>query len=82
MMNAMLISFGLPQNLYGEAIHSANYILNKVLWKKVNQTPYEIWHGRVPSYIYLKVWEWLTKVAIPSPKKAKIDPKAGFWFIN
>ena len=28
MMNAMLISSGLPQNLWGEALFSVNYILN------------------------------------------------------
>ena len=41
MMNAMLISSGLPQNLWREAILSANYIHNKVPRKKVNQVPYE-----------------------------------------
>ena len=30
MMNAMLISFRLPHNMWGEAILSANYLLNKV----------------------------------------------------
>ena len=33
-MNAMLISFGLPQNMWGEAILFANYLLNKVSKKK------------------------------------------------
>ena len=28
MMNTLLLSSGLPQNLWGEAILSANYILN------------------------------------------------------
>ena len=41
MMNAMLISSGLPQNLWGEAILSANYILNKLPKKKTNKTSYE-----------------------------------------
>ena len=43
MMNAMLISYGLPQNMWGEAIFSANYLLNKVPKKKANKTPYELW---------------------------------------
>ena len=30
MMNAMLISPGLPQNMWGEAILTTNYLLNKV----------------------------------------------------
>ena len=49
MMNVMLISFGLPQNLWGEAILSANYILNKLPKKKTKKTPYELWKGKTPS---------------------------------
>uniref|UniRef100_A0A2N9GPK3 Integrase catalytic domain-containing protein n=1 Tax=Fagus sylvatica TaxID=28930 RepID=A0A2N9GPK3_FAGSY len=75
MMNAMLISSGLPQNLWGEAILSANYILNKLPQKKLDKTPYELWKGRTPSYQFLKVWGCLAKVAVPIPKKVKIGPK-------
>lgn len=42
MMNAMLISSGLPHNLWSEVILTANYILNKVPRKKVDKTPYEL----------------------------------------
>ena len=52
-MNAMLISSSLPQNMWGEAILSANYFLNKVPKKKVEKTPYELWRGQYPSYKYL-----------------------------
>ena len=45
MMNAVLISFCLPQNMSGEAILSTNYLLNKVPKKKVDKTPYELWRG-------------------------------------
>ena len=75
MMNAMLISSGLPQNLWGEAILSANYILNRIPPKRTNQTPYKLWNGHKPSYNYLKMWGCLAKVAVPSPKKTKIGPK-------
>ena len=53
MMNAMLLSSGLPPNMWGEAILSANYLLNKVPKKKEEKTPYELWKGRKPSYNYL-----------------------------
>ena len=43
MMNAMLISSGLPQNMWGEAVLSANYLLNKVPRKEAWKTPYEMW---------------------------------------
>ena len=75
MMNAMLISSGLPQNMWGEALLSANYILNKIPHKKTLQTPYELWKGRKPSYNFLKVWGCLAKLAVPNPKRIKIGPK-------
>ena len=46
MMNAMLISSGLPQNMRGEAILYVNYLLNKIPKKKADKTPYELWRGR------------------------------------
>ena len=55
MMDAMLISSGLPQNMWGEAILSANYLLNKVPKKKAENTSYELWRRQQPSYKYLRV---------------------------
>ncbi|GAB2278393.1 hypothetical protein Dimus_039287 [Dionaea muscipula] len=75
MMNALLISFGLPQNMWGEAILTDNYILNKVPRKRIDKTPYELWHGRKPSYDYLRMWGCLAKVAVPTPKRVRIGPK-------
>ena len=69
MMNAMLISSRLPQNLLGEAFLSANYILNKLPHKKLDKNRYTLWKGRSPSYTYLKVWECLAKVMVPIPQK-------------
>jgi len=56
MMNAMLISSELAQNIWGEAILSSNYFLNKIPQKKEEKTLYELWKGRRPSYKYLRVW--------------------------
>ena len=42
MMNTLLLSSGLPQNLWGEAILSANYILNRITYKKTNKSSYEL----------------------------------------
>ena len=74
-MNAMLISFGLPQNMWEEAILSGNYLLNKVPKKKAKKISYELWRGRKSSYKYLRVWGCLAKVVIPTPKKVKIGHK-------
>ncbi|GJQ96772.1 retrotransposon protein, putative, ty1-copia subclass [Tanacetum coccineum] len=35
---------------------SATRILNMVPTKKVEKTPYEVWHGQAPKVSYLKVW--------------------------
>ena len=74
-MNAMLISSGLPSNMWGEAIISACHVLNRVPHKKIRKTSYELWEGRSPNLGYLKVWGCLEKVGIPEPHKEKIGPK-------
>ena len=42
MMNAMLLSSGLPQNLWGDAILSAYFVLYRIPHKKTNSTPFEL----------------------------------------
>ena len=74
-MNALLNSSGLPQNLWGEAVLTANFIFNRVPHRKTQQTPYEKWKGRMPNLNYLKVWGYLAKVAVTKPKKVKVGPK-------
>lgn len=75
MMNVMLISSGLFDNMWGEAILSATYVLNKVPHKKLDKTPYELWKGYRPNLNYLKVWGCLAKVPLPSFKKENIGPR-------
>jgi len=61
--------------LVGERILTINNILNKAPQKKLDKTPYELWKGMRPFCKYLKVWWYLTKVAIPNSKKIKIESK-------
>ena len=83
MMNTKLISSGLPENMWEEAILSTNYLLNKVPIRKAEKTPYEFWRGRQSSYKYLRAWGCLAKVVVPPPKKVKIEPKTiDFIFIG
>ena len=72
MVNSMLISLGAPENLWGEALVTACYILNRIPFKTSNTTPYEIWKHRKPNLSYLKVWGCLAKVRIPDTKRKKI----------
>lgn len=75
MMNAMLISSGLPHQMWGEAVLSANYILNRVPYKNLDKTPYHLWKGYKPNLGYLKVWGCLAKIGLPSFKRVNIGPK-------
>ncbi|GJY76412.1 retrotransposon protein, putative, ty1-copia subclass [Tanacetum coccineum] len=76
MVNTMLISSGLSQDMWGESILTATYLLNKIPLKEKEETPYELWMGRKPSYESLRVWGCLAKVAVPTPKAQKIGPKS------
>ena len=42
MINSMLVSSEAPQNLWGEALLTANYILNRVPHKKLGLIPFEL----------------------------------------
>jgi len=54
-MNAMLISSWFPDNMWGDDVLTAYFILNRVSHKKLDQTPYELWKGYAPNLNYLKV---------------------------
>jgi len=55
MMNAMLVSSSAPDNLWGEALLSACHIQNRIPYKQMGKTPYELWKGYKPNLDYLKV---------------------------
>lgn len=54
-MNAMLVSSGTPLNLWGEAILSTCHIQNRIPYKKIGKSPYELWKGYAPNIAYLEV---------------------------
>ncbi|GKA30114.1 retrotransposon protein, putative, ty1-copia subclass [Tanacetum coccineum] len=55
MVRSMMSQTTLPKSFWDYAFESAVHILNMVLTKKVDKTPYEIWHGLAPKMSYLKV---------------------------
>ena len=75
MMNSLFVSASAPNNLWGEAILLACHLQNRISYKKIDNTPYELWKGYEPNFKYLKVWGCLAKVMLPDPKKSKIESK-------
>ncbi|GJY44755.1 retrotransposon protein, putative, ty1-copia subclass [Tanacetum coccineum] len=77
MVRSMMSQTTLPKSFWDYALESAARILNMVPTKKVDKTPYEIWHGQAPKLSYLKVWgcEALVKRDTLT-KPDKLEPKS------
>nr|GEV54552.1 hypothetical protein [Tanacetum cinerariifolium] len=56
MVRSMMSQTTLPKSFWDYALETATRILNMVPTKKVEKTPYEVWHGKAPKLSYLKVW--------------------------
>ena len=76
MLNAMIVSAKLPFNLWGEALLTACHVHNRVLCKKIQSSPYELWNGRKLNLSYLKVWGCIAYFRVPNPKRTKLGPRA------
>jgi hypothetical protein len=72
----MLVSCGAPKNLWGEAVLTANYVLNRIPHKKTLLTPFELWKKYKPNLDYFKVWGCLVYVRLPDPKRPKLGKRA------
>ena len=76
MLNAMIVSAKLPFNLWGKALLIACHMHNRVLSKKIQSSPYELWNGRKLNLNYLKVWGCIAYFRVPDPKRTKLGPRA------
>ena len=56
MARSMVSHSSLPELHWEKALRTTTYILNRVLSKAVNQTPYELWIGKRPSIKHLLIW--------------------------
>ncbi|GJV64595.1 retrotransposon protein, putative, ty1-copia subclass [Tanacetum coccineum] len=76
MVRSMISQTTLLNSFWDYALETAISILNMVPTKKVDKTPYEIWHGQASKLSYLKVWgcEALVKRDTLT-KPDKLDPR-------
>ncbi|GKE57686.1 retrotransposon protein, putative, ty1-copia subclass [Tanacetum coccineum] len=56
MVRFMMSQITPPKSFWDYALESVAHILNMLPTKKVEKTPYEVWHGQAPKLSYLKVW--------------------------
>ena len=64
MVNSMFYGSGITENLWTEALFSACHILNRILSKKHDWSPYELWKNQNPNINYFKVWGCLANVRL------------------
>ena len=74
----MLVHAGVPLNLWGEAVVTANYLKNRLPTKALKGyvTPYEKWFGRKPDVSHLKVFGCIAYAHVPDVLRRKLDEKA------
>nr|GEV15021.1 retrovirus-related Pol polyprotein from transposon TNT 1-94 [Tanacetum cinerariifolium] len=71
MVRSMMNLTTFPLSFWDYALEFATHILNMVLTKKVDKTPYELWYGKVPNLSYLKIWGCKALVKRDTPDKLK-----------
>ena len=53
----MLVASGLPRNFWAEALNTSCYIINRCMIRSIlNKTPYELFKGRKPNIMHLRVF--------------------------
>ena len=75
MVRSMINHSTLPKSLWGEAVKTVVYILNRVPSKAVAKTPYELWTSKKPSIKHLHVWGCLAKARPYKPNEKKLDSR-------
>ena len=75
MVRSMISNSSLPLSLWGEALKTAIYILNRVPSKAVPKTPFELWTGRKPSLAHFHVCGCQAEARVYNPQEKKLDPR-------
>ena len=75
MVRSMISHSSLPESLWGEALKTAVYVLNRVPSKAVAKTPYEMWTGKKPSIRHLHIWGCPAEARPYKPNERKLDSK-------
>jgi hypothetical protein len=56
MVRSMMSQTDLLLSLWGYALETAMFTLNRVPTKSIKRTPYKIWIGKHPGLSFFKVW--------------------------
>ncbi|GJS68200.1 retrotransposon protein, putative, ty1-copia subclass [Tanacetum coccineum] len=77
MVRSMMSQTTLPKSFWDYALETAACILNMVPTKKVEKTPYYVWHGQALKLSCLKVWDCKALVKRDTlTKPDKLEPRS------
>jgi transposase InsO family protein len=77
MARSMLKDNGMPNFLWGEAVTTAVYLLNRSFTRSVDgKTPYKAWHGRMPNVEHLRVFGCVVHVKSTRPFLRKLNDRS------
>jgi hypothetical protein len=71
----LLISSGLPNKYWAEAVHNVNETFNMLPKDSNSPSPYEVFHGKAPNFDFHE-FGCQIYVKIPDEKRRKLDEKA------
>lgn len=72
----MLQDAGLSEELWAEAVYTANHVRNRTLSRAHGKTPLEVLTGEKPSVSHLRVFGCVCYAHVPAPKRKKLDAVA------
>ena len=75
MVRSMICHSTLLESLWGEALKTASYILNRVPTKTTTKTPYEFWTDKIPSLKHLHVWGCPAAARHYRPNEKKLNSR-------
>ncbi|KAL0287277.1 UNVERIFIED_CONTAM: Copia protein [Sesamum angustifolium] len=76
MVMSMISNSTLLESLWGEALKTAVYILNRVPTKPTNKTPYELWTCNKPSLKHLHIWGCPVEARPYRSNEKKLDSRS------
>ena len=77
MVRSMLKGKNLPHELWGEAVHSSVYILNRAPTRSLDgATPYEVWTRVKPNVEHFRVFGSLCQVKVLREKLKKLPDRS------
>ena len=76
MAKSILRARGVPGCFWGEAVHTAVFLLNRAPTAALDgKTPYQAWYGKKPPVHFLKVFGCVVYIKQVRPHLAKLDDR-------